>query len=111
MKLFLQTLLLLVMTASAGQVVAHNDHYVIDEQKAIEIAGNIVQRMTFRDMGYAAGKLDASWKAIQTSDISIVDAKDGVYLLQVTQSEIKESLSLRIAFNGRVLEAAFVSAN
>ena len=108
MKLFLRTLLLLTLITPAGLVMAHSDHGAINEQTAIQIAGKAVQQMTFKDMGYQAGKLDASWKAVQTSDIEVVEVTDGFYLLRVIHSETKKSLSLKIAFSGQVLEATFL---
>lgn len=104
MKFFKRTILLLSLITPTSVVLAHGDHGVISEQSAKQIANKTVQQMTFKDFGYQPGKLDASWKSVQTSDIKVVDIGDGFYLLRVTQGETKQSLSMKIALTGQVLE-------
>lgn len=108
MKVFLRTLLLLTLITPAGLVMAHSDHAAINEQTVIQVASKAVQQMTFKDMGYEVGKLDSSWKAVQVSDIEVVDMKDGFYLLRLIHSETKKSLSLKIAFSGQELAVTFL---
>ncbi|MEZ5528646.1 MAG: DUF6488 family protein [Porticoccaceae bacterium] len=105
MKLFLRTLLLLSLFTPAGLALAHGDHGTISETWAKQVAAKTVQQMTFKDMGHQAGKLDASWKSVQPSDIKVVTVGKEFYVLHVTNSETKQSLSIKIAFTGQVLEA------
>ncbi len=109
MKLFLRTLLLLTLITPASRIMAHSDHGKIDEQTAIQIAGKTVQQMTFKEMGYGVGKLDASWKAVQENDIELAGVEGDYYLLLVTHSGSKKALSLKIAFSGQVLDATFLT--
>ncbi|MBV1931231.1 MAG: hypothetical protein KUG71_05895 [Porticoccaceae bacterium] len=60
MKKILRTMLLLTLITPANMGLAHSDHSTIDAQSAIQIANKSVQQMTFKDLGYQAGKLDAS---------------------------------------------------
>ena len=104
MNLLARTILLFSLIISTGLVSAHSDHGVINEKTAIEIAQKAVQQMTFKDFGYQAGKLDASWKSVKPENIEVVEVGESFYVLRVTQGDSKESLSLNIGFTGQVLE-------
>ena len=108
MKLFLRTLLLITLITPAGLVMAHSDHGAINDDTAVQIAHKTVQQMTFKDFGYPVGKLDDSWKSVKPDDIEVVEVGDGFYVLRITQSETKQSLSMKIAFTGQVMEADFL---
>lgn len=105
MKNFLRTLLLLTIITPASMVLAHNDHSTISEQSAIKIASKSVQQMTFKDLGYQAGKLDASWKSVRAEDIEVIDSKEGFYMLRAANKATNKSLYLKITVTGEVLEA------
>lgn len=104
MKLLARTILLFSLITLTGLVSAHSDHGVINEKTAIEIAQKAVQQMTFKDFGYQAGKLDASWKSVKAADFEVVEVGDGFYVLRIAQSETKQFLSMKIGFSGQVLE-------
>lgn len=104
MTFFIRTILLFTLITPASLVLAHGDHNVIDQDTAVQIAHKTVQRMTFKDVGYKAGKLDASWKSIKPENIKVVKVENGFYLLSVSQGEKKPSLAMKIAFNGHVQE-------
>lgn len=108
MKQHLRTLLMIILITPVGLAMAHSDHGMINDETAVQIAHKTVQQMTFKDFGHAVGKLDGSWKSINPDDIEIVEVGDGFYVLHITQSETKQSLSMRIAFTGQVVESNFL---
>lgn len=110
MKFFIRTLFVLALITPASLVMAHSDHGAINADAAIQIAQKVVQQMTFKDFGYQAGKLDASWKAVTPADIAVEDVDDGFYLVRVSQSEAAKSLVMKIVFNGQVVEVTDTSA-
>lgn len=105
MKLFLRTIFLLALITPAGVAIAHSDHGAISEQSAIQIASKTVKQMTFKDMGYQAGQLDAGWKSVSSEDIEVVDIRDGFYVVSATNKEAKKSVYFKIGANGQVLQA------
>lgn len=105
MKTFLRTLLLLTLITPASMVLAHSDHSTIDAQSAIQIASKSIQQMTFKDLGYQAGKLDANWKAVPIEDIEVIDFREGVYVLSAANKATNKSLYLKITVTGQLLEA------
>lgn len=108
MKQLLRSLLLLTLMTPAGLAMAHSDHGAISDDAAVQIVHKAVQQMTFKDFGYPVGKLDDSWKSVKPDDIEVVEVGDGFYVLRITQSETKQSLSMKIAFTGQVMEADFL---
>ncbi len=105
MKQLIRTIFLLTLITPAGAVIAHSDHGAISEESAIQIASKTVKQMTFKDMGYEAGRLDAGWKSVPIEDIEVVDVGDGFYVVSVTNKETQESVYFKIGANGKVLEA------
>lgn len=105
MKWLLRTLLLITLITPAGLVMAHSDHGMINDETAVQIAHKTVQQMTFKDFGYPVGKLDDSWQSVKPNDIEVLEVGDGFYVLRITQSETMQSLSMKIAFTGQVMEA------
>ena len=108
MKQLLRTLFLVILTTPAGLVMAHSDHGAISDAAAVQIAHKTIQQMTFKDFGYSVGKLDNSWKSVKPDDIKVLEVGDGFYVLHITQSETKRSISMKISFTGRVVEADFL---
>tara|TARA_R110000850_G_scaffold145408_5_gene267508 strand:- start:2312 stop:2650 length:339 start_codon:yes stop_codon:yes gene_type:complete len=106
MKQFLRKLLLVTLIAPASLVLAHSNHGKINNETAVQIAHKTVQQMTFKDAGYSVGKLNESWKSVKPDNIKVVEVGDGFYVLRITQNETKQSLSMKIASTGQVLEVA-----
>lgn len=77
----------------------------IDTQSAIQIASKSIQQMIFKDLGYQAAKLDASWKSVRIEDIEVVDFKDTFFMLRAVNKAINKSVYLKITVTGKVLEA------
>jgi len=108
MKQLLGTLLLVILITPSGLAMAHSDHGAISDNAAVQIAHKTVQQMTFKDFGYPVGKLDNSWKSVKQDDIEVVEVGDGFYVLRITQGETKQSLLMKIALTGQVMEADFL---
>lgn len=110
MKNLLITLLATFSLFAAG-VQAHGDHghdNILDEESAKNVVTVTVQKMTFRNMGYAAGKLDQSWQSVAGSDITL-DTKDNAsYVYNVTNSETGKVLSVKVMDSGEVESVVFV---
>ena len=106
MKLFIRTLLTLTLMIPFNFAMAHGSHGSIDEQSAIQIASKTVKQMTFKDLGYKAGKLEMSWKSVETSDIKVSDNLGGNYTLRVTNPETNQALDMIVAASGKVLEVS-----
>ncbi|HBN88809.1 MULTISPECIES: DUF6488 family protein [Rheinheimera] len=88
----------------SANVMAHNDHDhdVISGQQAVSIAVKSVKQMTFKDMGFEAGKLDDSWKAVNTEQFSVVSIEDGYYVVSAKNGD--NSLFVKVSSSGRVLD-------
>jgi hypothetical protein len=52
-------------------VYAHDDHGVISGQKALSIAAKSINKMTFKDVGFAVVKLDDTWMSPDKSQFAI----------------------------------------
>ena len=70
MKKLMATALLLTSVASSG-VWAHGSHGVVGEDAAKASAARAVQKMTFQDIGFEAGKLDESWQSLKADQIKL----------------------------------------
>jgi hypothetical protein len=104
MKKIIGTCVLLAIFSHAHAVFAHGDHGVISATSAVYIASNTVRKMTFKDMGYQAGKLDASWKDIPNEDINVIAVGDGSYVVSVSNQKIQKQVFLKITGTGQVLD-------
>jgi hypothetical protein len=52
---------------------AHQGHDFISSNTAISIASKSVKQQTFKDFGYAVGKLDASWKSLNDANFNMLE--------------------------------------
>lgn len=103
MKQILCALLLVILIQLAGLVMAHSDHGMINSETAVQIAHKTVLRMTFKDMGFKAGKLSEGWKSVPEDAVEVVGSTHSYYVLRVVQSVLGEALVLKIANSGEVL--------
>jgi len=88
----------------SGGAMAHADHGIISSQQAVAIAVKSVQQMTFKDFGFAVGKLDTSWKALEAKQFSVVSIEEGFYIVSAVNSSKAEQIFIKIANNGQVLD-------
>ena len=85
-------------------VMAHSDHDhdEISGQQAVSVALKSVKQMTFKDMGFEAGKLDESWKAVSAEQFSVVSIEDGYYVVSGKNGD--KALFFKVSSGGRVLD-------
>lgn len=108
-----QILIVIALLAAfvASPVFAHGSHGSIDAATAQKIAARTVQQMTFKDMGYAVGRLDASWKTLREESVLLEQDADGYFVVSVKNSETGEVIYMQIADTGEVVavneDAAF----
>lgn len=96
-------ILLLVTCIGQGVAIAHVDHDVISNETALNIASKSVKQLTFKDFGYAVGKLDASWKSLNESNFSVIEVLEETYIVSATNMPKNEVIYFEIAKNGQVL--------
>lgn len=97
--------LTLCAVLNMGNAYAHGDHdepAVISPEGAISIANKSVQQLTFKELGFAVGKLDASWKTLTAQDLSVVSIEDSFYVVSAKNSE--STLYFKVAFDGQVMD-------
>lgn len=92
----------LLMAVLSGQVYAHGDHGAINEKGAKAIAARVVQKMTVRDFGYDAGQLSSDWRSVDESQVSIQDANEASFTVEVKKADMSESVFVVIKKNGSV---------
>ncbi|MBV2130310.1 MULTISPECIES: DUF6488 family protein [Chromatiaceae] len=101
MKKLLSALILCSVLLSVN-VKAHSDHDEISGQQAVSVALKSVKQMTFKDMGFEAGKLDESWKAVSAEQFSVVSIEDGYYVVSGKNGD--KTLFFKISNSGRMLD-------
>jgi hypothetical protein len=106
MKKLMATALLLTSVASSG-VWAHGSHGVVGEDAAKASAARTVQKMTFQDIGFEAGKLDESWQSLKADQIKLVKKDDASYVYAVTNAKSDQTLYVTIMASGAAVEASF----
>lgn len=99
---------LLTISAFSGTVQAHGDHGAISESGAMNIATRVVQKMTLRDYGYAAGQLDASWESIGKDQIVLKEKGAGFYIVEVTKSGSDEKVYVKVLLDGSISDVSKV---
>ncbi|MFC0116463.1 DUF6488 family protein [Pseudoalteromonas xiamenensis] len=103
-KLF--TLAALCGALLANNVIAHedHDHNMISSQGALSIAEKSLKQMTFKDFGFAVGKLNDSWKGLPQENFKVVSIEESYYIVSVKNAADDKQLFFKIANNGRVLD-------
>ena len=86
-------------------VYAHADHGVISGQKALSIAAKAINKMTFKDLGFAVGKLDDTWKSLDKSQFGISSIEDNYYVVSASNPKSDKTVYFKIAKNGQILAA------
>jgi hypothetical protein len=94
---------LLIACMGPGLAVAHEGHGVIDSETALNIANKSVKQLTFKDLGYEIGKLDASWTSLTDSNFRVVQELDNTFIVSATNTTNNDVIYFEIAQNGKVL--------
>lgn len=83
--------------------VAHERHDVISSKTALNIANKSVKQLTFKDLGYDVGKLDASWTSLTDTDFRMVQMLEKTFIVSATNATNDTVIYFEIAKNGKVL--------
>ena len=81
----------------------HSRNSHMNEKKVISITIKTINKMTFKDLGYEAGKLPSSWEIINKADVNIVNVHEGSYVVIATNLQVKQTLYFRIDDDGDVV--------
>ena len=109
MKMIIRTVvstaLIVAFTVSVASSVAfaHQNHDEISSEKALNVANKSVKQLTFRDLGFEVGKLDASWKLLTDANFNVIQALDKTFIISATNTTSKNVIYFEIAKNGKVL--------
>jgi hypothetical protein len=95
---------LLIVCIGPGLAFAHEGHSVINSETALNIASKSVSQLTFSDLGFEIGKLDASWKSLTNSNYSVVQVLEKKLIVSATNTSNNEVIYFAIAKNGKLLE-------
>jgi len=97
---------LLMTCMGTGLAIAHEGHGIISSETALSIANKSVKQLTFKDLGYDIGKLDASWKSLTDSSFSLIQELDKTFIVSATNTTNTTNsnvIYVEIAKNGKVL--------
>jgi hypothetical protein len=67
------------------------------------IANKSVKQLTFKDLGYDVGKLDASWTSLTDTDFRMVQMLEKTFIVSATNATNDTVIYFEIAKNGKVL--------
>jgi hypothetical protein len=102
MKFIINTMLLIAFIGQ-GVAFAHVNHDVISSETALTIANKSVKQLTFKDLGFEVGKLDASWKSLTDANFSVTEVLETTFIISATNATNSEVIYFEIAKNGKVL--------
>lgn len=100
----LLSVLALCSVITCSNAFAHSDHGIISGQAALNIVNKSIPKMTFKEFGFEVGKLDNSWKAVSSEDLSVVSVEDSFFVVGATNKEIGNTIYFKIATDGQVLD-------
>ena len=103
MKMIIRTVISTALIIASSVAFAHKNHGVISSETALNIANKAVKQLTFRDLGFEVGKLDASWNLLTDTNFSVIRALDKTFIISATNTTSKNVIYFEIANNGEVL--------
>ena len=102
MKVIIRALFLIACIWQ-GAAFAHDGHNEISSETALNIASKSVQQLTFKNLGYQVGKLDASWKSATDANFNVVEVLEKAFVVSAANPSTNEVIYFEIAKNGRVI--------
>jgi hypothetical protein len=115
MKMMIRTVItkaLLIASVVSSVAFAHQSHDTISSETALNIANKSLKQLTFKDLGFEVGKLDASWKLLSDSNLRVIQTLDKTFIIsatnatnatKATDTPSKNVIYFEIAKNGKVL--------
>jgi len=95
--------ILLITLLKQITVHAHQGHNEISSDNAINIASKSLKKLTFKDLGYDVGKLEASWKSLNDSNFNVLEVLETTLIIRATNSLNDQVIYFEIAKSGKVL--------
>lgn len=74
----------------------------IGDKQALDIVFSMTKALTFKDRGYAVGKLDASWVKVAKKEFGLVEESSLAFVYQATNTSNNQTLLFSISKSGRV---------
>ena len=109
MKMMIRTVItkaLLIASVVSSVAFAHQSHDTISSETALNIVNKSLKQLTFKDLGFEVGKLDASWKLLSDSNLRVIQTLDKTFIISATNATdtpSKNVIYFEIAKNGKVL--------
>jgi hypothetical protein len=100
---------LFIASVVSSVAFAHQSHDTISSETALNIANKSLQQLTFTDLGFEVGKLDASWKLLSDSNLGVIQTLEKTFVIsatnvtKATDTPSKNVIYFEIAKNGKVL--------
>jgi len=91
---------LIAMGMSSTGAWAHGSHGMVGDDAAKASVARTVQRMTFQDMGFEAGKLDESWMSLKGQHLKLINKSEKNFVFEVTNPESGKILVVTLKPNG-----------
>ncbi|MGO2012302.1 MAG: DUF6488 family protein [Pseudoalteromonas sp.] len=102
----LLTTLILIATFFSFNAFAHAGHDHINGKQAIKIAIKSAKQMTFKDFGFAVGKLDSSWKTLTEANVAINSEEDGNFFISANNASLKSTIYFKVAQSGDLIDVS-----
>ncbi|MBE8168285.1 MAG: hypothetical protein HAW66_07960 [Shewanella sp.] len=103
--LFTTSALLLSLPAfSHGD--GHSEQPVLSTNGAVSVAVKAAKKMSFKDMGFAIGKLDKSWGELSSDKFELVESSKRGYVIAAINETTKERLIFTVSQAGELLDVA-----
>lgn len=103
MKKLIVTLFITLMF-STSSALAHGEHGKISPKAAIQIAMKATQQLTFKNLGFTVGKLNANWKELTVDDYKLFAVEANRYVISATNKASAETIYLLMSMSGEVLK-------
>ncbi|RDX36663.1 hypothetical protein DZA50_03730 [Kangiella sp. HD9-110m-PIT-SAG07] len=102
MKHVIQVAFIVMTLVVSGLSHAHGGHKSITGQEAVMITNKTIKQMTFKNLGFEAGKLPSEWKSVTNDNIDVLNIIEGYYIVQASINDTN-TLYFQIAPNGEVV--------
>lgn len=101
------SILAFALIAVSNPSFGHGDHDAptsMNAEQVITIAERIVQKVTFKDLGFSAGKLPESWKAVSIKDYVIAEENEEYFVVSSHNAKTGNTIYFDINKLGAILD-------
>lgn len=104
MKKMMTALLLTILSFNSQWLAAHGEgHGAVNASQAQAIALSITKKLSFKDLGFSVGKLDASWRKVSSENTSVLPSDSDKHIIQVNNPENDKRIIVSVTPTGGVL--------